>query len=803
MSREKLHRMLLSRPSIASTLPIALSLALTILSSNTNNNSDEDIFSTITPTEASSPLDYLSNIRHFSIFFEDILTLPYWTHSELLKELPQQLMEYLVSDEFDQIYRSNPFRPEMVTSYFESKPKEVVLYHYYLFKVNQETHWCLSHPILEQLQSFTILYMSTIKDYIKVVGRFRNLEKIRFDISDWFEGSLSSSEDRDYSRNDSDTKGTHNEEVIKDMFQFVQEHIRLFPGCLKTVTCFDHNASRWHNEEWELASRIQQDLYRLLPPLHEPTCLRKENWAQFLAHHHSIDLSHVQELDDYHFPESWYEDSTHNGRPILQRCRYMKHLRLQTLNGMFEWAVQEKKDMESIGRGITTGGCTPRHSGQRRALVNQKETLGTHALVPIESVVVTEPYTGIEGINNVAIAFSQTLAHLSASTIVYSNPILLGHGWVDLPALTYLNLSLSLNSGRLELDPLLFDRCPNLKLLHLVDSTQRHSCDDIVVRPPFVQLKHIEHLHLHGWTALTFDPSTLLSTTKLNYLSISVHATEVNENDDYYHENFIPPVEELYRSYGIKTEQQATATRMDLVPPEGIRPRWTWDWDLPLLTSLRLTAEFALLFEFRMLLGCPSLESLYLDIRLTTDHRRESVPLPSQTRTISESDLLMPPSSSTATLQADKRIFLPFLTQLELHGAWAIDKSAVSRLFSTDIGEGMFPGVKEIYMFQWLLPTLDCLLCHFRSAAAAAANDTTNTSTESVGRSGVHFQISDPCCKQMEQLGIYISKDRDRTRNYDISGEDNSDDEAVAGLRITSYHRHVFAFLPEHPSYSS
>ena len=230
-SRELLFRMLLSRPSIAHRLPTALSLALAV---NPLNNDKENIF----PTTTSSPFDYLAHIRHLGIDVKDPLALPDWADSELCDVLPPQLMEYFRSDEFVQIYLSIPFRLEMVPTYFRSKLKVAILYRYYLFKVEQEVFWCLSCPILEQLQSLTILHMSTIKDYIKVVGRFRSLQHIRFVMPKWLESCLSNDNDKDYGiDNDGDTKGTHNNEVIRDMFRFVQEHTRLLPGHLKTSIC--------------------------------------------------------------------------------------------------------------------------------------------------------------------------------------------------------------------------------------------------------------------------------------------------------------------------------------------------------------------------------------------------------------------------------------------------------------------------------------------------------------------------------------------------------------------------------------
>ncbi|KAF9922423.1 hypothetical protein FBU30_007445 [Linnemannia zychae] len=49
---------------------------------------------------------------------------------------------------------------------------------------------------------------------------------------------------------------------------------------------------------------------------------------------------------------------------------------------------------------------------------------------------------------------------------------------------------------------------------------------------------------------------------------------------------YIPPVEELNASFQMESEDVESATSFS-----SGRPRWTWDWHLPLLTSLTLTAE--------------------------------------------------------------------------------------------------------------------------------------------------------------------------------------------------------------------
>ncbi|KAF9142113.1 hypothetical protein BGX30_003366 [Mortierella sp. GBA39] len=58
--------------------------------------------------------------------------------------------------------------------------------------------------------------------------------------------------------------------------------------------------------------------------------------------------------------------------------------------------------------------------------------------------------------------------------------------------------------------------------------------------------------------------------------------------------------EEVKRSYGLEEDD---GTETQAAPTPGLaRPRWSWDWHLPLLCHLGLTGEFVMMFQFRMLL---------------------------------------------------------------------------------------------------------------------------------------------------------------------------------------------------------
>ncbi|KAF9211506.1 hypothetical protein BGZ59_007971 [Podila verticillata] len=84
----------------------------------------------------------------------------------------------------------------------------------------------------------------------------------------------------------------------------------------------------------------------------------------------------------------------------------------------------------------------------------------------------------------------------------------------------------------------------------------------------------------------------------------------------------IPSLQDIDRD----DRQQNNAIGEDADPTTSmiVRPKWTWDWHLPLLTTLHMTVEFAFHFQFRMLQGTPNLRDLYLCL-YSTVHPTERV----------------------------------------------------------------------------------------------------------------------------------------------------------------------------------
>ncbi|KAG0219086.1 hypothetical protein BGX33_004893 [Mortierella sp. NVP41] len=309
-----------------------------------------------------------------------------------------------------------------------------LLHTYYDSILQQETVWCLGYPILEQLQSLVIPHMSSIKRYFDVVDRFEYLQHVQFLMSEMYEDPFDE---------DNKVKGAHNEEVIRDMVRFVQEHTRIFKGRLKSVDCLEGRL--WASTDQEYTDRIRLALYRMLPPLSKPTHLGRSNWLQYTAHLDSIDLGHVWKVSSEGLPASWAH-TVCNDQPLLQWCRTLKELNVSTLHdGAFKWAVQEKREMESLG-GTTEG---KGHGGQERLTWTETPQLAHryHGLIPLEHAIITElSVSSSADIDDIVFAFNQTLKDLDVCvSIPFDRPrsFHFGQGRVDLPALTILELKLT------------------------------------------------------------------------------------------------------------------------------------------------------------------------------------------------------------------------------------------------------------------------------------------------------------------------------------------------------------------------
>ncbi|OAQ32629.1 hypothetical protein K457DRAFT_123261 [Linnemannia elongata AG-77] len=444
--------------------------------------------------------------------------------------------------------------PYSFVNNWDGNRKDQTFYHLHRVILLREATWALASLILDQLESLT-LPLSDIGRYRAVIERFGRLERLCF-----FQDEVYVSGGR-YNYPPSIMRG---DAAMQAMVQFVKEHVRLFPGRLKTVTS--------HTFTWATYIRhyfpegIQLQIYRALPHPSNQALLNKDNYLPTLAHVRTVDLGLVQDIVDGGTSNEWLKKVVLAEPRFLQRCRRLRSISLNSLGeGSFDWAVKERRSLDGFGfvtvegtvdagdsddhnndEGLGLVGLSWKDGGSSLEFHPRQQNHGR--LVPLESMNLKDPSFDRE-IDDIAFAFSSTLRSLTAGWPIARNfvtpagfhrPFLrVGRGWVDM-RLRFLKIDAY--RFHLMLDLFMFSQCPELVHVNLSDNTSSYHCHEIPLSLP-AQLNNLETLELRGLPALSFHPATLATTTKLRELRLTL-------NHRIQRSLFIPPVEELLSFYG-------------------------------------------------------------------------------------------------------------------------------------------------------------------------------------------------------------------------------------------------------------
>ncbi|KAF9545481.1 hypothetical protein EC957_010897 [Mortierella hygrophila] len=560
-------------------------------------------------------------------------------------DIRNKAFEYLERPEFFQMCQSFSLWTLSEECFLTRKRN---LRRYYQVLLFRDINWSLSSSIFDQLQTLT-LPISDLDRYYGAMDRLGNLRRLVVCVDQPV--ICNSGIFSDTTPESRAVTEARQESLLRAMVQFVEDHTTRFPGRLKTLDWSEALYSR----DLALAcrERIELEMLRLLTPIRRPTTVTSDTLNHIWAHLPSTDLGYVRSIKDFRLPMSWI---TANGiqdcRRLLQRCRVLDSLHMATVGqGVFDWAVQETKDLG-------------------------------HGLVPLRRIEIKEikkkPLT--DELDDVSRAFSRTIETIKVFLLkpnldaIPPRSVYVGRKWVELPALTHLEVAAERN--QIIVDRALFRRCLRLRTVDLTDETFRYNCEDIVTCLPG-ELPCLESLRLFGWSALTFHPATLHSTQALKKLTLGTSDLSIYGNTKYY----IPSDKELIESFD--SQDKFTTQQGNAYPT--LRPPWTWDWYLPNLEHLTLTAEFAYRFKFRMLHGCPSLVDLDLDYK-----RIDNLPIG---QVLSDAELLLPIIGSGhhhlpgATRQA---VVAPALQNVRLGGLWTIYDYLLPQFFTV-----MLPSLKR------------------------------------------------------------------------------------------------------------
>ncbi|KAG0050264.1 hypothetical protein BGZ83_004974 [Gryganskiella cystojenkinii] len=602
---------------------------------------------------------YLSLIREFNferVIFKtfDVVDLSgdrievNWSH------YPQRLANYVFKTETGAIASANDPGPHDQELWFPIQgvlawpySLDALRYGALSTALRRDLTWTLCSPVFEQIKDFNIP-LSDIGRYLDAVERFSSLIDVTFIIDEPVNEA-----DLNELANESSPEEIsliqqcleHRSRSFEGMFQFVQRHRSIFPNLLQAACC--HGDETWPGAVFCPAG-VNDRLVSLLPAILSPKTINYMTWPRVVQNLASIDVQSLETLDlgiVRRAPDG--RDALtillEHDSQFLSRCRALKTLSVDSVPS-FRWALDEKVARDAFEESTTVVAAGSIGVGERplppvclrKLSLRSSSSLGNK-------------------LNDAVFAFGGTLRALDVT--VQPPGILsegsLGQGW-RLPALTSLCLTQYTQAPLLiESNLLASGLGENLSEMSLRDKSGPYDCQEIITCGPVLkEMPKMKSITLWGWPALTFHPATLHHTPNLKSLSVRMA------------QGWIPPEDELLASF-----QSAEMVLADNIPEEqdgehesmkipsigtgGHRVPWTWDWYLPYLEQLYLNAEFALLFRFRMLEGCPSLRSLSLDLtpeRLEQEQGQDQEQGLGPERVLSLQDFLVSTKASTTIM---------------------------------------------------------------------------------------------------------------------------------------------------------
>ncbi|KAG0375820.1 hypothetical protein BGX24_008614 [Mortierella sp. AD032] len=138
--------------------------------------------------------------------------------------------------------------------------------------------------------------------------------------------------------------------VSQSIVWFVQDHAQFFKDQLTEVS-YVHDGGVGTGRSDFYYKDAQQEILRLLPPLHRPVVISEDNMIHLAAHSFSTNMAHVKRISITK-PDVEGLKTLLEYPEILQRCRSLKKLHTYSLGpDSFKWAVREKEIMNGLGGG--------------------------------------------------------------------------------------------------------------------------------------------------------------------------------------------------------------------------------------------------------------------------------------------------------------------------------------------------------------------------------------------------------------------------------------------------------------------
>ncbi|KAF9366796.1 hypothetical protein BGX34_007570 [Mortierella sp. NVP85] len=554
--------------------------------------------------------------------------------------------------------------------------KELALERAVKMDLNRQLVWTLCQDHMGTVEELAISTLD-IERYIDHIPHLTSLSRVKFTAPDvlWLSRALYTIITlEDWSRH-SRERAQWRDGLIRSMVHFVERH-----------ACIHNNVLRYAEVPMLLKSRqtsamdAQFEILSLLPPLRNPRLIDSLNMCTFVARLSDTNLDYVESMDlifdDPTEQEKRVSKLLSDQPPFLPRCRGLKHLAIETLGpDMFHWAVLEKKQGNKRHH---------QESGVGRCLSSQEHGYH-HDLVPLQSIKLVNKAASVlvQEMNDIAFAFSDTLEELIVSDrgsqgrpiridLGDTPQVVHGRGW-NLPCLRALSLKVHHFQLCFDLDAL--HRSSALESLCLQDSVATFSHQNIVLWSSF-HLPRLKKLKLTGSPALRFNLESLHHSPCLEELTMRILLLE--REDGHFHFNPPSPEDLEDGDSGDDGLSGTPGAASQGYPWSGKRPRWTWNWYLPMLCKLDLEAIFAYRFSFQWLQHLPNLQHICLDTVSPDDdtHYGRHVTLKDLLR-----GRLQRQDEDGVHITPGRYVSLLRLESIELNGHWIFDEKVMETLF--------------------------------------------------------------------------------------------------------------------------
>ncbi|KAF9585525.1 hypothetical protein BGW38_001960 [Lunasporangiospora selenospora] len=522
--------------------------------------------------------------------------------------------------------------------------------------------------VAEQILSLTIPLCDSVW-YLNQVQRFKSLRHVdfvEFKYDDLSNASIIAHED---SIKSSPYVNTYqlSHEPSNEMDPFIMEHIKFFPGVMRSVECFLKRVDEYTRRECPDLDLVE--VARYFMPLSNPRYLDEFSMFHLLAHTDDTNLEHIESITAVSYLDS---DSNEElielykkvGR-LLMDCRQLRTMDwFSPPPSLFLWVTQQSNIMaRQLWR---KGDPIPSDTKQHTAPLNY---------IKLYHVDLHSGYGYCGLIDNLLFSFHKTLQELEVSfgknekvDVIPINDIkpAIFIGGESIPRLQRLQ-QLSIYTNDLVcvwLQPSVLNGSPLTSIIIRNPATwdlneSIHSTKASWIKP--IQLTELKTLELAGPPSMTFHLDTFESTKQLETVKLVNGLWETSRLHD---SDKIPETESMHLHM------------LASVP---------WNWHLPHLKELTLSDAFADHFKFKMLDGCPSLLVLTIwtgqrRILTVSDLERSGAYSKEALYSINVADVVDDQAESLpdeeAVSEKCKYIQAPRLVSLTLGGYWTISTQA-------------------------------------------------------------------------------------------------------------------------------